>query len=51
MFCNQCGQTQVGRRCSEIGVCGKDSDVQSLQEVLLYGVKGTATFANHARRQ
>jgi hydroxylamine reductase len=50
MFCNQCEQTANGRGCTEIGVCGKDPDVQSLQETLLYGVKGMAAYANHARR-
>ena len=50
MFCNQCEQTQGGHGCTEIGVCGKDPDVQSLQEILLYGVKGMAAYANHARR-
>lgn len=50
MFCNQCEQTQNGRGCTEIGVCGKDPDIQSLQEILLYGVKGMAAYANHARR-
>lgn len=50
MFCNQCEQTQNGRGCTEIGVCGKDPDVQSLQEILLYGVKGMAAYAHHARR-
>lgn len=50
MFCNQCEQTQNGRGCTEIGVCGKDADVQSLQEILLYGLKGMAAYANHARR-
>lgn len=50
MFCNQCEQTQGGRGCTDIGVCGKDPDVQSLQEILLYGVKGMAAYANHARR-
>jgi hydroxylamine reductase len=33
-----------------VGVCGKDADVQSLQETLLYGVKGMAAYAHHARR-
>jgi hydroxylamine reductase len=32
------------------GVCGKDEDVQSLQETLLYGLKGMAAYAHHARR-
>lgn len=50
MFCNQCEQTQNGRGCTEIGVCGKDPDIQSLQEILLYGVKGMAAYAHHARR-
>ena len=50
MFCNQCEQTQGGRGCTEIGVCGKDADMQSLQEILLYGLKGMAAYAHHARR-
>ncbi|MCB9952105.1 MAG: hydroxylamine reductase [Planctomycetaceae bacterium] len=50
MFCNQCEQTQNGSGCVDIGVCGKDPDMQSLQEILLYGVKGMAAYANHARR-
>ena len=50
MFCNQCEQTQNGTGCTDIGVCGKDADVQSLQEILLYGLKGMAAYANHARR-
>jgi hydroxylamine reductase len=31
-------------------VCGKDADVQSLQETILYGRKGMAAYAHHARR-
>ena len=50
MYCNQCEQTSQGTGCTEIGVCGKDPDMQSLQEILLYGVKGMAAYANHARR-
>ncbi len=50
MFCNQCEQTQNGVGCTDIGVCGKDPDMQSLQEILLYGVKGMAAYAHHARR-
>ncbi|MBC8353176.1 MAG: hydroxylamine reductase [Planctomycetes bacterium] len=50
MFCNQCEQTQNGTGCTDIGVCGKDEDVQSLQEILLYGIKGMAAYAHHARR-
>ena len=51
MFCNQCEQTANGTGCvTSPGVCGKNEDVQSLQETLLYGVKGMAAYANHARR-
>lgn len=50
MFCNQCEQTSMGTGCVQIGVCGKDPDMQSLQETLLYGLKGMAAYAHHARR-
>ena len=50
MFCNQCEQAAKGTGCADFGVCGKDEDVQSLQETLLYGLKGMAAYAHHARR-
>jgi hydroxylamine reductase len=51
MFCNQCEQTAHGTGCVLTqGVCGKDEDIQSLQETLLYGLKGMAAYASHARR-
>jgi len=51
MYCNQCEQTAHGTGCVKSpGVCGKDEDVQSLQETLLYGLKGMAAYASHARR-
>jgi len=51
MFCNQCEQTSNCTGCViSPGVCGKNEDVQSLQETLLYGVKGMAAYAHHARR-
>ncbi len=51
MFCNQCEQTANCTGCvSSPGVCGKDEDIQSLQETLLYGLKGMCAYANHARR-
>src|SRR3954466_11085013 len=51
MFCNQCEQTFRNSGCVDSpGVCGKDADVQSLQELILYGLKGMAAYANHARR-
>jgi hydroxylamine reductase len=51
MHCNQCEQTFRQSACVNTpGTCGKDEDVQSLQETLLYGLKGMAAYAHHARR-
>ncbi|MCG3197828.1 MAG: Hydroxylamine reductase [bacterium] len=50
MYCNQCEQTYRGIACQSVGVCGKDEDVESLQQILLYGLKGMASYAHHARR-
>ena len=33
-----------------MGICGKNPDIQSLQETLLYGLKGMVAYAHHARR-
>lgn len=49
MFCNQCEQTAGNTGCTKIGVCGKSPDIQSLQDVLLYGLKGVAAYGYHAR--
>ncbi len=51
MWCNQCEQSYRGVGCQiSPGVCGKDEDVQSVQELILYGLKGMAAYASHARR-
>ena len=51
MNCNQCEQAFRGTGCvNGVGVCGKDADVQSVQELILYGLKGMAAYASHARR-
>mgnify|MGYP001614920319 FL=1 len=50
MFCYQCEQTAAGSGCTKIGVCGKNEDIQSLQDTLLYGLKGIAAYAYHARQ-
>lgn len=49
MFCYQCEQTAGGTGCTRIGVCGKNEDIQSLQDTLLFGLKGIAAYAYHAR--
>jgi len=50
MYCDQCEQTAHGTGCTEAGVCGKNPDIESLQKILLYGLKGMAAYASHARR-
>ena len=49
MFCYECEQTAGGSGCTKIGVCGKNEDIQSLQDLLLFGLKGIAAYAYHAR--
>lgn len=50
MYCDQCEQTRAGIACTDRGVCGKEPDVESLQKILLYGLKGMAAYKHHARR-
>ncbi len=50
MFCNQCEQTSGGTGCCSTGVCGKNADVASLQDTLIYALKGVAAYDYHARR-
>jgi hydroxylamine reductase len=49
MFCNQCEQAAKGVGCEVIGVCGKNPEVASLQDLMLYGLKGLAIYADKAR--
>jgi hydroxylamine reductase len=49
MFCYQCEQTAGGTGCTKAGVCGKDADIQSLQDTILFGLKGIGAYAYHAR--
>ncbi|MDX9973708.1 MAG: hydroxylamine reductase [FCB group bacterium] len=50
MFCDQCEQTFQGTGCVDTGLCGKSADIESLQKILLYGLKGLAAYKHHARR-
>ena len=49
MFCYQCEQTMEGGCNKSIGVCGKNEDIASLQDIALFGLKGVAAYAHHAR--
>ncbi|AQS60213.1 hydroxylamine reductase [Desulforamulus ferrireducens] len=48
MFCYQCEQTPKGG-CTKVGVCGKDENIASLQDTIIFGLKGVAAYAYHAR--
>jgi len=50
MFCYQCEQTSNGTGCTKIGVCGKTSEVASLQDLLMYTLKGLSQVAMEARK-
>lgn len=49
MFCYQCQQTAKGTGCTIGGVCGKNEDIASLQDTLIFGLKGIAAYAYHSR--
>ena len=50
MFCYQCEQTAKGEGCTKVGVCGKESDVASLQDLLIYALKGLSLYAIEGRK-
>ncbi len=50
MFCYQCEQTAKGEGCTNIGVCGKQTDVAALQDLLVYGITGLSLCAVEGRK-
>jgi hydroxylamine reductase len=46
MFCYQCEQTSQGKGCMSVGVCGKDTEVAGLQDLLVYQLEGLAFYGN-----
>ncbi len=49
MFCFQCQETAGGTGCTRRGVCGKESEVANIQDLLIYLCKGISIFSNRAR--
>ncbi|MDA1526495.1 hydroxylamine reductase [Bacillus cereus] len=47
MFCYQCEQTPTGG-CKVMGVCGKNEAIASLQDTIVFGLKGIAAYRTHA---
>ena len=50
MFCYQCEQTAQGKGCNIGGVCGKEPETSSLQDLLIYQIKGISYLANEGRK-
>ena len=50
MFCNQCEQTIQDRGCTQKGVCGKNHETASLQDLLTFAVRGLSQVAVVARK-
>jgi hydroxylamine reductase len=48
MFCYQCEQTAKGQGCTVVGVCGKTPDVATLQDLLVYMLRGLSQLAIEA---
>jgi len=49
MFCYQCEQTAGGKGCTVAGVCGKDAETATLQDLLVYATKGLAMYTHRLR--
>jgi hydroxylamine reductase len=42
MFCEQCEQTASGNGCHQWGACGKSPQVNAVQDLLVYCLRGLA---------
>ncbi|EKD08057.1 hydroxylamine reductase [Limnospira fusiformis KN01] len=49
MFCEQCEQTASGQGCHQWGACGKGPDVNAVQDLLMYCLRGIAPVALKAK--
>ena len=50
MYCYQCQETLNNKACTKVGVCGKTDEVSSLQDLLIYLLKGISFWATNARK-
>jgi hydroxylamine reductase len=50
MFCYQCEQTSQGRGCQAVGVCGKNENSATLQDLLIHAVEGVSQYAHRAAK-
>jgi hydroxylamine reductase len=49
MFCEQCEQTASGNGCHQWGACGKSPEVNAVQDLLVYCLRGLAPVVLKAR--
>jgi hydroxylamine reductase len=49
MFCEQCEQTASGQGCHQFGACGKSPQVNAIQDLLIYYLRGLAPIALKAK--
>lgn len=50
MFCFQCQESFKNTGCKDRGVCGKDETTASLQDMLVFSLKGLAFYAIELRK-
>lgn len=48
MFCYHCQEAKKNVACDTTGICGKKEDVSSLQDLLIYSLKGLAYYTSRA---
>ncbi len=49
MFCEQCEQTASGDGCHQFGACGKSPQVNAVQDLLVYCLRGLSAIALQAK--
>lgn len=49
MFCYQCQETANNTGCTQVGMCGKKSDVAAMQDLLVYVTKGLSEITTRLR--
>ncbi len=48
MFCYHCQEAKKNLVCDKTGICGKKENVSSLQDLLMFSLKGLAFYCYHA---
>jgi len=51
MFCFQCQEAAKGTGCTIKGVCGKEPELASIMDVLMYQLRGMAVYNNMAKEK